>query len=278
MALSTRFAIVASIVYSCVLADQGLHLKSCSEDEVNGCYEFNQTLAVCFDVQKNSIVIKKTTGERLVQYHNLGREMFFYQVLDQSFIGRGPSLFYVPDVVPREPAALRAFAMDLDEDEENVKNHFQAAMRELHYVPEIQLLERVSAALAHNSTRLKILQPFHALCLNLMIQAKIKIPSELAAERDMEDETADRYSREKRCTRPNDPKTRCLGLCGLGCTCWWWVCGDCCRHQGCYEHDLCCLYSRFSVYCLFPYLYGFSCSGYDAYRKSKCSSMGWRRK
>jgi hypothetical protein len=32
----------------------------------------------------------------------------------------------------------------------------------------------------------------------------------------------------------------CLGMCGPGCTCWRWVCGDCCWHRGCYRHDLHC--------------------------------------
>ena len=32
----------------------------------------------------------------------------------------------------------------------------------------------------------------------------------------------------------------CKGLCGKGCNCWWWVCGDCCYHRACYDHDDCC--------------------------------------
>lgn len=32
----------------------------------------------------------------------------------------------------------------------------------------------------------------------------------------------------------------CLGMCGEGCKCWDWVCGDCCFHWGCYYHDLRC--------------------------------------
>ena len=32
----------------------------------------------------------------------------------------------------------------------------------------------------------------------------------------------------------------CKGLCGRLCNCWWWVCGDCCYHSGCYGHDECC--------------------------------------
>lgn len=32
----------------------------------------------------------------------------------------------------------------------------------------------------------------------------------------------------------------CKGLCGRGCNCWWWVCGDCCYHRACFDHDDCC--------------------------------------
>ena len=29
----------------------------------------------------------------------------------------------------------------------------------------------------------------------------------------------------------------CFGMCGPGCDCWSWVCGDCCYHWGCAVHD-----------------------------------------
>jgi hypothetical protein len=29
----------------------------------------------------------------------------------------------------------------------------------------------------------------------------------------------------------------CFGMCGYGCDCWSWVCGDCCYHGGCAQHD-----------------------------------------
>jgi hypothetical protein len=32
----------------------------------------------------------------------------------------------------------------------------------------------------------------------------------------------------------------CYGMCGPGCTCWHWVCGDCCNHYGCAHHDDAC--------------------------------------
>ncbi len=32
----------------------------------------------------------------------------------------------------------------------------------------------------------------------------------------------------------------CYGMCGYGCSCWSWVCGDCCYHNGCAKHDSWC--------------------------------------
>lgn len=33
---------------------------------------------------------------------------------------------------------------------------------------------------------------------------------------------------------------QCYGMCGNGCNCWSWVCGDCCYHYGCAVHDSWC--------------------------------------
>ena len=41
-------------------------------------------------------------------------------------------------------------------------------------------------------------------------------------------------------TCPPCQEDECIGLCGKDCSCWSWVCGDCCLHQGCADHDICC--------------------------------------
>ena len=51
---------------------------------------------------------------------------------------------------------------------------------------------------------------------------------------------------------PPCPDEECLSLCGYGCHCWKWVCGDCCYHLGCYGHDLCCRKNFIQTKCLFP--------------------------
>ncbi len=40
------------------------------------------------------------------------------------------------------------------------------------------------------------------------------------------------------CSRPT--ANECYGMCGPGCSCWSWVCGDCCYHYGCARHDTWC--------------------------------------
>jgi len=40
------------------------------------------------------------------------------------------------------------------------------------------------------------------------------------------------------CSQPT--ANNCYGMCGPGCSCWSWVCGDCCYHYGCARHDSWC--------------------------------------
>ena len=54
-------------------------------------------------------------------------------------------------------------------------------------------------------------------------------------------------------TCPPCPDDECYGQCGYGCTCWRWLCGDCCFHLGCYDHDTCCREQFFQTRCLFPH-------------------------
>ena len=68
---------------------------------------------------------------------------------------------YVPDDVPQTPEARRTFLRRQKgmAGYEALKNHYQQAMSELHYVPEVQLLERALAALGDNSTKPEVLKP-----------------------------------------------------------------------------------------------------------------------
>lgn len=181
-------------------------------------------------------------------------------------------MIYVPDNISRVSHELREFldvtinqtTKEKHTENEEIKSHYQEAIRELHQVPEIYLLELLSVALNENSTQLVILKPFHALCFNLLKTSNIQTPAELRAAQDLDDDTADQHGeRKKRCSLSRDPhKNNCFGMCGANCFCWSWVCGDCCWHRGCYKHDTCCQKNRWSAYCLVPFFFGFSCSSF----------------
>ena len=174
---------------------------------------------------------------------------------------------HVLNKVRRTPKALAALVRKKGTPVlQTVQNLYREAMCELHNVPEVQLLERLSAALADTSTQLETMQPFHALCLNVLKASDTEIQPEFKAAHDLNLDTTGKRS----CLRPTE--NNCRGMCGKGCSCWSWVCGDCCSHEGCYEHDLCCKENPTSPHCLFPYLYGFTCSRFGGYR----DCLNWR--
>ena len=62
-----------------------------------------------------------------------------------------------------------------------------------------------------------------------------------------------KYPKNLNCLKTCKPckKYKCLGLCGKGCDCWKWACGDCCYHYACWNHDLDCLNcGQYSYKCL----------------------------
>ena len=67
------------------------------------------------------------------------------------------------------------------------------------------------------------------------------------------------------CPYMGDQSNGCNGICGRTCSCWSFICGDCCVHQGCLDHDECCARDGyFSYSCTFGLIVsGFSCSGYS---------------
>lgn len=52
-------------------------------------------------------------------------------------------------------------------------------------------------------------------------------------------------------TCPPCRSDQCVGMCGRKCSCWKFVCGDCCVHRGCEMHDVCCReHGVWSIKCL----------------------------
>lgn len=87
--VSVAAAVLCSLMLrsDCKPTVHGLRLESYSEEQVKGCYNYNQTLSICFDVGKDFMKLATKTGEEIVFHMELGPNMFYYNVLGRGFIG-----------------------------------------------------------------------------------------------------------------------------------------------------------------------------------------------
>lgn len=86
--ISVAAAVLCSLMLSsdCKPTVQGLRLESYTEQQVKGCYNYNQTLSICFDVGKDLMKLATKTGEGIVFHMELAPNMSYYNVLGQGFI------------------------------------------------------------------------------------------------------------------------------------------------------------------------------------------------
>lgn len=133
------------------------------------------------------------------------------------------------------------------------------AVHEVLAYPEVSLLKSAVSAMGMSGVTGLLypsVLPFYIAALRL---------DQLIQRNNLTSHTAGRYhgvSEDCLSECPPCPYQDCLGLCGYGCYCWKYVCGDCCYHLGCYEHDICCREKFVRTACLFPF--GFKCeSGYN---------------
>ena len=113
-------------------------------------------------------------------------------------------------------------------------------IRDLLQMEEIALLEDASRAVGERGVTGKntpMVLPFHMFALKMTRLLDISSQNAITIEQSpVPVAIPSQNKRAADCKKYAD----CKGLCGKGCKCWKWVCGDCCYHQGCYDHDVCC--------------------------------------
>ena len=154
--------------------------------------------------------------------------------------------------------------------EARTRQNFQNAIKNLLMQPEVDLIKPAAFALGAQEItgrEFPSILPFYLAALRLQ---KIKNEYFMRGNASFIPRQDDYQTREQLGSGDDDcleecppcPDYECLGMCGYGCICWKFVCGDCCYHLGCYEHDLCCRKQFISTRCLFPF--GLQCeSEYD---------------
>ena len=236
----------AELSYSDPSSDLGLHVLSSSDSL------YISTL------DGRCLIAADQAHGKPIRLVSLGRSMFIHV---KTGSGESKDLF-VPDaytgVLHNSDWAVlrdwvRIFNSSSSEQESQIRLE-EALLSVLSY-PEAELLQLAAAALGETGVtglQYPSVLPFYltAMRLGQLLQGST------ATARMEADLTEDCLSECPPC-----PCQECLGLCGYSCNCWKWVCGDCCYHLGCYEHDICCREKFVRTACLFPF--NFKCeSGY----------------
>jgi len=208
--------------------DDGLDLAIAKPDRIAGTYVDPRTNAtIVFDATRSgdTLALRLSTGSgvALVDIDTVGDVYRF------SYLGGRLTMTVEKawiDAVRTEgedgPAAQDESALHWDGD--------MAVLDEMLAVPEVKVLAYMSRALGVRG----ITGSAYPASLALHKLARQSADA-LAVELEPLPTTA---GEQLFCTRPT--ANECYGMCGPGCSCWSWVCGDCCYHYGCARHDSWC--------------------------------------
>ena len=264
---------------------QKLHLSYTTKDYISGCYTELNGQGICFEIEasgfqimdNNQEIVTKTDLQtepdklgmkhRVVQiYSNL-----FIQVLNKEnqtigtyYITPDEKLIWETACHQKDSESMKKVVSKAKQKEQNDDGcMFKESVNQL--VNSIHSRLMVNAAIGMGEQGLTgvsyfILLQFYATCSKLdeLINSDVKSPAfshPTTISRQQRQATCDTFS-----TCPPCQNYECLGLCGKECSCWSWVCGDCCYYQGCFNHDLCCSESYFTISCMFPVQ--FSCDSF----------------
>ena len=212
-----------------------------------------------------------------IQTYASDRYAAYFQMLDDVYADIDDRTYNLQEsaaataqsvIDPIQRAGLLARLQTEPSHSDRVPAAVQESVERLVAHPAIRLLEPAAQALGKD---LGVTGTDHPAALGFYLTAMKLTEARAMAEEASSSEAWRRYFERKatiqaypNCNLRSCPpcrEDRCIGLCGRRCTCWRWVCNDCCLHRGCLQHDLCCIrHGFYSSRCLFPF--GISCSTY----------------
>lgn len=68
-------------------AEPALELSRYNKVEVHGCYKYNESLSLCFDIGPDFMKLSSKNGDILVFLQDVGEGLSLFQILDDRFIG-----------------------------------------------------------------------------------------------------------------------------------------------------------------------------------------------
>jgi hypothetical protein len=213
---------IAQTPASRLLEGEELTLTSSQPSHLAGTFKHGQT-SVKFDSRANgadrSFELRDSSGKHVFSVTSNG-ESYTEQFYGESFGVTGTITVDTTDVdaVPQRRGEVRSLS------------RFVAS-------PEYETLPFLSRALGVNHFRgdnAPAALYVHGLGLASATTRSITLPVTPLNEGD------DRHAWSCKDVRDDPCGNTCFGLCGRGCSVWWWVCGDPCQHKGCFNHDIAC--------------------------------------
>lgn len=260
-------ALVLVLVCLCsyVACFKELYLNKIDGDVAEGRYVSSADLGISFDLTSTSLSIFDLFGnEVLVVQETLHYQQQWIRIMGNTFVQfhvsemQGYRDYHVPKFMYEEAnymsRQLNATVLELLEAIPSYHHH-DNLLRSVIMLLESPFVDPIKSAAYALGNNLKLegdtypsLLPFY-LVANMLEQLQVtgllSNSSRMIKKNDV---------RAEECFEecPPCPDEECLSLCGYGCHCWKWVCGDCCYHLGCHGHDICCRKNFIQTKCLFP--------------------------
>jgi hypothetical protein len=206
-----------------------LTLRNAEPERISGRFS-RDSVSVDFDTIRTAAVftfeIRSADGKLLVNGGQRGEDYF-----TRLFDGRAEVVFSKLMAQTIEDGQAPPEVSDAN----LAINGDQAAMADLEKLPEYALLPWLSRALGEkglNGRDYPAALALHQFGKSVSQRLDVQVPKL--------DEQVNASGATSYCTSYPNSWNDCYGMCGPGCGCWSWVCGDCCYHSGCARHDSWC--------------------------------------
>ena len=256
---------------------------------ISGVFESNAGDGIEFHVSETSVALT-TLGEKSIlvnvqqfpltiqSYGDEGKATYF-QIMDEAFVTSNKEVYRIPasDTIDATAGKYMLTHSELlasiqGELMDNPQSVIQESVQRLVQHPATPLLEPAARALAEklgvSGREEPAVAPFFVTAMRMteLYEESRRSSAGSVFTRSMDSrlfavaQGQYPYCNLKSC--PPCEEDNCFGMCGRICSCWGFVCGDCCYHHGCLIHDICCREEGyFSMTCLFPMR--FSCDSYS---------------
>lgn len=220
-----------------------------ASDRIRGAYREGDAV-LSFDLTRNARVFKMMLGSpsagELMRFELRGSR-YFFSFKQGAFVSTS-SIKDVEDGLQAPENSEQAVAAEsgaaLVQAQKVFTQGDASVMQAVFASKELALLPKLSKALGDaglDGLRSQAALGLHRLAQHVSqagLAADVALPSEDAASWMPQPGSAEvPYCLDLRSDPNHDG---CFGMCGKGCSCWSWVCGDCCYHRGCYMHDSFC--------------------------------------